>query len=99
MVILLLIFLMVLVAAVEGQTLTPQAAPKDVQVVSPRPPSDTMGTRVSTAPDTANRPKSRVDTVLVVQHRFNHREQIITGSVVMSCLALMMVVMNNYNPR
>ena len=27
------------------------------------------------------------------------REQIITGSVVMTCLALMMVVMNNYNPR
>lgn len=49
--------------------------------------------------DTASRPKSRADTVLVVKHEFHHREQIITGSVVMTCLALMMVVMNNYNPR
>lgn len=53
----------------------------------------------TTAPDSLPRPKSRADTVLVVKHRFNHREQIITGSVVMTCLALMMVVMNNYNPR
>lgn len=47
----------------------------------------------------ALRPKSRSDTVVVVKHRFNHREQIITGSVIMTCLALMMVAMNNYNPR
>ena len=51
------------------------------------------------APDTLSLPKSRADTVLVVKHRFDHREQIITGSVVMTCLALMMVIMNNYNPR
>jgi hypothetical protein len=51
------------------------------------------------AQDSLSVPKSRADTVLVVKHRFNHREQIITGSVVMTCLALMMVVMNNYNPR
>jgi hypothetical protein len=44
-------------------------------------------------------PKSRSDTVIVVKHAFNHREQIITGSVIMSCLALMLVAMNNYNPR
>jgi hypothetical protein len=43
--------------------------------------------------------KSRSDTVLVVKHSFNHKEQIITGSVIMTCLALMMVTMNNYNPR
>lgn len=49
--------------------------------------------------DSLTSPKSRADTVLVVKHRFHHREQIITGSVVMTCLALMMVVMNNYNPR
>jgi hypothetical protein len=49
--------------------------------------------------DSLSGPKSRADTVLVVKHRFNHREQIITGSVVMTCLALMLVVMNNYNPR
>ena len=44
-------------------------------------------------------PKSRSDSVIVVKHHFNHREQIITGSVIMTCLALMMVAMNNYNPR
>lgn len=51
------------------------------------------------SPDSLSLPKSRADTVLVVKHRFDHREQIITGSVVMTCLALMMVIMNNYNPR
>ncbi len=43
--------------------------------------------------------KSRADSVRVVKHEFNHRQQIITGSVIMSCLALIMVTMNNYNPR
>jgi hypothetical protein len=43
--------------------------------------------------------KSRQDSVLIVKHSFNHRQQIITGSVIMSCLALIMVTMNNYNPR
>jgi hypothetical protein len=47
----------------------------------------------------AKAPKSRSDSVIVVKHHFNHREQIITGSVIMTCLALMMVAMNNYNPR
>jgi hypothetical protein len=47
----------------------------------------------------ANRPKSRTDSVIVVKHSFEHREQIITGSVIMTCLMLMMVSMNNYNPR
>jgi hypothetical protein len=49
--------------------------------------------------DSAKGPKSRADSVLVPKHKFNHREQIITGSVVMSCLLLIMVAMNNYNPR
>jgi len=41
----------------------------------------------------------RVDTVAVVKPQFNHREQIITGSVIMACLVGMLAVMNNYNPR
>jgi hypothetical protein len=45
------------------------------------------------------RPKSRSDSVIVVRHGFDHREQIIAGSVIMSCLVLMLVAMNNYNPR
>lgn len=52
-----------------------------------------------TAASAPNGSKSRSDTVLVVKHHFNHRQQIITGSVIMSCLMLMMVTMNNYNPR
>lgn len=69
---------------------------------SGNPASDTLlpGTPAANqAVADSSRPKSRADTVLVVKHRFNHREQLITGSVVMTCLALMMVVMNNYNPR
>jgi hypothetical protein len=42
---------------------------------------------------------SRVDTTLIVKHHFNHRQQIITGSVIMACMAAMVVVMNNYNPQ
>ena len=41
----------------------------------------------------------RTDTVTVVKHEFNHRQQIITGSIVMACLAGILAVMNNYNPR
>ena len=54
------------------------------------PPRDTLAKTAS---------KSRSDSVIVVKHHFDHREQIITGSVIMTCLALMMVTMNNYNPR
>jgi hypothetical protein len=66
----------------------------DTAASAPRDAAGTPGSQDSPA-----RPKSRADTVLIVKHRFDHREQIITGSVVMTCLALMMVVMNNYNPR
>jgi hypothetical protein len=43
--------------------------------------------------------KGRSDTAKVVMHHHNHRQQIITGSVIMACLAGVMVVMNNYNPQ
>ncbi len=64
--------------------------------VVPKPVSDSLKT---VAADSSKVPKSRADTVSVVKYRFNHREQIITGGVVMACLALMLTVMNNYNPR
>lgn len=44
-------------------------------------------------------PKSRADSVVLIRHQFNHREQIIAGGVVMACIAAMMAIMNNYNPR
>lgn len=33
-----------------------------------------------------------------IKREYNHREQVIVGSVVMICVALAMVLMNNYNP-
>lgn len=79
----------------------PAATPRAADTAAaPRPDSPAPATRTQAGTqDSLSSPKSRADTVLVVKHRFNHREQIITGSVVMTCLALMMVVMNNYNPR
>ncbi len=48
---------------------------------------------------TVTPPKARTDSLTIVKHGYQHRQQIITGSVVMACLALIMVTMNNYNPR
>lgn len=33
------------------------------------------------------------------KREYNHKEQVIVGSVVMLCVALAMVLMNNYNPK
>lgn len=33
-----------------------------------------------------------------VMRKYDHRQQLIVGSVVMLCIALAMVMMNNYNP-
>ena len=60
---------------------------------------DSARVPAGTHKDTLPAPKSRSDSIIVVKHSFDHREQIITGSVVMACLMLMMVTMNNYNPR
>lgn len=100
-----------LLLAMGPMALPGQPAPA---TTAPTPSLDTARAGMTTAPpqpgprasdgtqaakDTLAAPKSRADTVLVVKHSFNHRQQIITGSVVMTCLALMMVIMNNYNPR
>lgn len=34
-----------------------------------------------------------------VKREYNHKQQVIVGSVVMFCVALAMVLMNNYNPK
>ena len=34
-----------------------------------------------------------------VKRDFDHREQVVVGSVIMTCIALMMVTMNNDNPK
>jgi hypothetical protein len=67
--------------------------------VPPGSPTDTLAAIPPATQDSIVRPKSRADTVLVVRRSFDHREQLITGSVIMTCLAMMMVIMNNYNPR
>lgn len=80
---------------------TLQASPVKPLPATGQSPADTTRRAASgQARDTlAIRPKSRGDSVIVVKHEFNHKEQIITGSVIMTCLALMLVAMNNYNPR
>jgi hypothetical protein len=87
----------------------PTPVPRDSSQVSPPKPLPATGLiRPDSAQNTIQglrrdtlsaRPKSRSDSVIVVKHEFNHKEQIITGSVIMTCLALMLVAMNNYNPR
>lgn len=34
-----------------------------------------------------------------VKREYNHKQQVIVGSVVMLCVAVAMVLMNNYNPK
>ena len=34
-----------------------------------------------------------------IKRDYNHRQQVIVGSVVMLCVAVAMVLMNNYNPK
>ena len=34
-----------------------------------------------------------------VKREYNHRQQVIVGSVIMLCVAVAMVLMNNYNPK
>ena len=34
-----------------------------------------------------------------VEREYNHKQQVIVGSVVMLCVAVAMVLMNNYNPK
>ena len=83
----------------------PQTAPGAAQpaaTAQAAPPTGDSLTAKPKAPgkdSVALQPKSRADSVIVVKHSFNHREQIITGSVIMTCLAVMLVAMNNYNPR
>jgi hypothetical protein len=102
-----MLFSLLALDPVSGQTVAPgasgAAAPQSSQA-----PQDSAVTRDSTGKAIVPldgktmaviTPKSRADSVIVVKHDFNHREQIITGSVIMSCLMLMMVAMNNYNPR
>jgi hypothetical protein len=77
-----------------GASPSPSQAPQDTSLPK------TAGPGIGQGSDSlSSAPKSRTDSVIVVKHRFDHREQIITGSVVMTCLMLMMVTMNNYNPR
>jgi hypothetical protein len=61
------------------------------------PPAETSPDTVVV--DTIPPAPSRADTARVTRHHFNHREQIIAGTAIMTALGMMMVLMNNYNPR
>lgn len=85
------------VSLATAQTLTP--------VVPPLRPDtagavsiDSVAAADSAAVDTT-RYIARADTAQVVKHHFNHRQQIITGGIMMACLAGMMTILNNYNPQ
>jgi hypothetical protein len=62
---------------------------------SAAPPKDS----ILVAKDSLPVARTRADSVVLVRHHFNHKEQIIAGGVVMACLVAMMAIMNNYNPR
>lgn len=34
-----------------------------------------------------------------IKREYNHKQQVVVGSVVMLCVAVAMVLMNNYNPK
>ena len=34
-----------------------------------------------------------------VKREYDHKQQVVVGSVIMFCVALAMVLMNNYNPK
>ena len=70
--------------------------------LTPMPQALPDSLRASTRADSATvakGPVSRADTTIIIKHNFNHRQQIITGSIIMACAAAMVVVMNNYNPQ
>lgn len=79
---------------VPAQPLTPLVPPP-----APPAPSVEAVTDSAQADSLAALPVARADTARVVMHHFNHRQQIITGGAIMTALAAIMVVMNNYNPR
>ena len=74
--------------ATSSPAVSAAAASRDTLRVAPKSPQDSLLAR-----------KARGDTVTIVRHGFNHRQQIITGSVIMSCLVMALLTMNNYNPR
>ena len=75
----------------------PLAAALPPSAVTPMPQAVPDSLRADSV--AARRGVSRADTTLIIKHHFNHRQQIITGSAIMAGLAMVMVVMNNYNPR
>lgn len=82
-----------------GSAVTPASLSNGMAPAAPSPQAQDTLSVSGTDSATAKAAKSRTDSLIVVKHSFEHREQIITGSVIMSCLMLMMVAMNNYNPR
>lgn len=64
--------------------------------------SDSSNTSQDSIWQDPGRDKSQADStepVRYVKREYNHRQQVIVGSVVMLCIALTLVGMNNYNPR
>jgi hypothetical protein len=83
----------VMTFAIDSQGTTPQNKQDSLTSLKP------VNSGKDTATNVAIKPIMRSDTVIIIKHQFNHKEQIITGSVVMSCVILVLALMNNYNPR
>jgi hypothetical protein len=79
-------FLVAMLSTAAADQTTQQPVPSPAQITT-------------TPADSTQRFKSRADTVVVIKHEFNHKEQIIGGSVIMACLVGILAVMNNYNPH
>jgi hypothetical protein len=74
----------------------PCAAQDSTAVASP----DAVADSVSAPANDGRSPEQRFeDDPYFVKKEYDHKQQVIVGSVVMLCVALAMVAMNNYNPK
>lgn len=63
--------------------------------------SKTPSARDSIWRDTASM-NAKLDSNMVLKYQkreYNHTQQMVVGSVIMFCVALSLVAMNNYNPK
>ncbi len=90
---------------ISGQTDVPAAEPmrkSDSLYVNTLNMTEEQILEVYGPPDTtANMPtlQERVgDNIRYEKRVYNHKQQVVVGGVIMLCVALVMVMMNNYNP-
>jgi len=60
---------------------------------------EVYGSKDSVPKDTVTLQQRNEENPSYIKREYDHKEQVIVGSLVMLCVALAMVFMNNYNPR